>query len=351
MRSALGGGDDRADDGGRVERVADGQAAGGGLQARRRAGRGCPAGRAPGWARCRSGRSGRPTRWRWRRRRCARSASSNTTAAPLPPSSSSRRFMSRPATSPMRRPTAVEPVKLTMSTCGRGDQRLAGVGAAAGDDVDHAGREPGLDHGVGEPQHGQGVLRRGLDHDRVAHGQRGADLAGHVDQREVVGRDAGDDADGPALDHGAEQAAGRQGGRRASRWAAAGGRSARARRGRSGGSGRSSGAPAWSWRPACVAPVSACTSGTRSSTWSASMSASRASSAAAVLGRGAAPRRERLGRGPGGGRSTWSTDTSGAWPTTSSVAGLTIVVGAPVRRPPGRPPRALRTRARSRLRH
>ncbi len=46
----------------------------------------------------------------------ARSASSNTTPAPLPPSSSSRRFMSRPATSPIARPTGVEPVKLTMST-------------------------------------------------------------------------------------------------------------------------------------------------------------------------------------------------------------------------------------------
>ncbi len=28
--------------------------------------------------------------------------------------------------------------------------------------------------------------------------------------------------------------------------------------------------------------------------------------------------------------STWATDASGAWPTTSSVAGLTIVVGAAV---------------------
>ena len=45
----------------------------------------------------------------------SRSASSNTSAAPLPPSSSSRRFMLRPPASPMRWPTAVEPVKLTMS--------------------------------------------------------------------------------------------------------------------------------------------------------------------------------------------------------------------------------------------
>ena len=47
-----------------------------------------------------------------------RSASSNTRPTPLPPSSKSSRFMSRPATSPIRWPTTVEPVKLTMSTCG-----------------------------------------------------------------------------------------------------------------------------------------------------------------------------------------------------------------------------------------
>jgi hypothetical protein len=44
------------------------------------------------------------------------SASSNTSAAPLPPSSSSVRFIVRPATSPMRTPTPVEPVNDTMST-------------------------------------------------------------------------------------------------------------------------------------------------------------------------------------------------------------------------------------------
>lgn len=44
------------------------------------------------------------------------SASSKTTAAPFPPSSISWRFIPRPHTSAIRRPTAVEPVKLTMST-------------------------------------------------------------------------------------------------------------------------------------------------------------------------------------------------------------------------------------------
>lgn len=46
------------------------------------------------------------------------SASSKTTAAPLPPSSISWRFIPRPHTSAIRCPTAVEPVKLTMSTSG-----------------------------------------------------------------------------------------------------------------------------------------------------------------------------------------------------------------------------------------
>ncbi|GDY85035.1 hypothetical protein SAVCW2_42340 [Streptomyces avermitilis] len=49
----------------------------------------------------------------------ARSASSKTSAAPFPPSSINCRFMPRPHTSAMRCPTAVEPVKLTMSTSGQ----------------------------------------------------------------------------------------------------------------------------------------------------------------------------------------------------------------------------------------
>ena len=47
-----------------------------------------------------------------------RSASSKTRAAPFPPSSINWRFMPRPHTSAIRCPTAVEPVKLTMSTSG-----------------------------------------------------------------------------------------------------------------------------------------------------------------------------------------------------------------------------------------
>ena len=63
-------------------------------------------------------------------------------AAPLPPSSSSWRFMPRPRPRRCGWPTEVDPVNETMSTCGRGDQRLAGLGAAAGDDVDDPGGNP-----------------------------------------------------------------------------------------------------------------------------------------------------------------------------------------------------------------
>ena len=158
--------------------------------------------------------------------------------------------MSRPATSPMRWPTAVEPVKLTMSTCGEATSASPASAPLPVTMLTTPGGNPASTTASANAQHGQRVLRRGLDHDRVAHGQRGADLAGHVDQREVVGRDAGDHADRLALGHGAEQAAGRQRPWRASRSAPAAGRSARWRPGRSGGSGRRSGAPAWSWPPA-----------------------------------------------------------------------------------------------------
>ena len=46
------------------------------------------------------------------------SASGSTIAADLPPSSSTHGLISDPHASPIRLPTLVEPVKLTMSTCG-----------------------------------------------------------------------------------------------------------------------------------------------------------------------------------------------------------------------------------------
>ena len=52
--------------------------------------------------------------------------------------------MSRPATSAMRSPTRGRAGEADHVDVGRGDERLAGLGAAAGDDVDDAGREAGL---------------------------------------------------------------------------------------------------------------------------------------------------------------------------------------------------------------
>ena len=125
-----------------------------------------------------------------------RSASSNTSPTPLPPSSSSRRFMSRPATSPMRWPTTVEPVKLTMSTCGEATRAAPASAPLPVRTLTTPGGNPASTTASAKREDGQRVLRRGLHDDRVAHGQRGADLAGHVHQREVVRRDGGDDADG-----------------------------------------------------------------------------------------------------------------------------------------------------------
>ena len=205
--------------------------------------------------------------------------------------------MSRPATSPMRRPTTVEPVKLTMSTCGEATRASPASAPAAGDDVDDAGREAGLDHRVGEPQHGEGVLGGRLDDHGVAHGQGRADLAGHVDQREVVRRDGGDDADRPALDHRAEQAAGGERGRGHLGRRQREGDAARGRPGRSAGTARWSGAPAWSWPPAGWRRSRPGPAARGRGPARARMSARRDSSADRSSGGGAAPGRERLGGG------------------------------------------------------
>ena len=128
-----------------------------------------------------------------RRMAVGRSASARTKAAPLPPSSISRRFMVLPPASKIREPTTVLPVKLIMSTRGSRPAPRRSRGAT-GHQVDHPGREP---HLVEHPHHlddAQWVLGGGLDDDGVPHGQRRADLAGHAGEWEVVGRDAADHA-------------------------------------------------------------------------------------------------------------------------------------------------------------
>ena len=71
------------------------------------------------------------------------SASSSTTSAELPPSSRWARLRCRPASSPTRRPAAVEPVNEMTRTSGWVTMRLADVGAA-GQHLQHARRQPGL---------------------------------------------------------------------------------------------------------------------------------------------------------------------------------------------------------------
>ena len=142
------------------------------------------------------------------------SASSNTSAAPLPPSSSSVRFIVRPPTSAMRRPTPVEPVNETMSTSRLSTSASPVAGRRAGDDVDDAFGEADLVHDPHELDHRERVLRRGPHDHRVAHRQRGPELARHVDDREVVRRDARDDADRRAAHDRTHQPARRERGRR-----------------------------------------------------------------------------------------------------------------------------------------
>ena len=65
-----------------------------------------------------------------------------------------------------------------------GDQRAASV-PRTGEDVDHAGRKVGLLADLGEGQRGQRRGLGGLEHHRVAASQRGRDLPGQHEQREV----------------------------------------------------------------------------------------------------------------------------------------------------------------------
>ena len=65
-----------------------------------------------------------------------------------------------------------------------GDQVLGRL-ARGGDDVDHAGREPGLGDQVGHREQRQRVRVRGLDHGRAAGHDRRRDLLGDARQREV----------------------------------------------------------------------------------------------------------------------------------------------------------------------
>ena len=95
----------------------------------------------------------------------------------------------------MRRPVAVEPVKVTMSTMGFEVELVAHL-AVPGDHVEHAGRDPRLGGGLGDHH---GVERRpGVRlEDHGAAGREGRRHLHDVEHEgEVERRDGGDHADG-----------------------------------------------------------------------------------------------------------------------------------------------------------
>ena len=73
-------------------------------------------------------------------------------------------------------------------------QRLAGGHAIALHDVEDARRHAGIDGEFGQPKHGVGGQLGGFQHDRVAGGERSADLPRGHHEREVPRRDRADHA-------------------------------------------------------------------------------------------------------------------------------------------------------------
>ena len=126
------------------------------------------------------------------------STSSKTTTGALPPSSRWTRLSVSAACSAIHLPVSTEPVSETMSTSSWSTSAAPGV-VAAGDHVEHAlGQE--LGGRLGELEGRQRRRRRRLEHDRVAGGQRRADLPDRHHQRVVPRRDLADDADRLAAD-------------------------------------------------------------------------------------------------------------------------------------------------------
>ena len=94
----------------------------------------------------------------------------------------------------MERPTAVEPVKVTLATSGCDVQFGAHHLAAAVDDVEHAGRQAGLVQGLGENLGLDGAHLAGLDDDGAAGGQRGRKFAADGADIAIPRADGGHDA-------------------------------------------------------------------------------------------------------------------------------------------------------------
>ena len=75
------------------------------------------------------------------------------------------------------------------------DHPLADDGALAGDDVDHALRDPGVEDELAEPQSRERRQLGRLQHDRVPAGESRAELPAGDVEREVPGHDQADDAE------------------------------------------------------------------------------------------------------------------------------------------------------------
>ena len=112
----------------------------------------------------------------------------------LPPSSSVTRLSARPHLAPISRPTAVEPVKATLSTPGWSTS-AAPVSPSPVSTLTRARGEAGLERQLAEPQRRQRRLLGRLQDDRAARGERRGDLPDRHQQREVPGDDLRADAD------------------------------------------------------------------------------------------------------------------------------------------------------------
>ena len=113
----------------------------------------------------------------------SRSASSKTTNGLLPPSSIENFF--RPAVWTMRLPVRGRAGERDRAHVGVRDQRLAGLAAVAVDDVEHAGRDAGLERQLAEARGGQRRQLAHLQHRGVAEREARRDLPGRRHERHV----------------------------------------------------------------------------------------------------------------------------------------------------------------------
>ena len=135
--------------------------------------------------------------------------SSRITAADFPPSSSVQRAIRSPHNDAMRRPAAVEPVNVILSTPGLRDEQLRHF-AVGRHDVEHAGWQTDLLRDLGEHVALARRFGRRLEHDGAAGEERGADLVADERDRRVPRDDRADDTDRLAHEQSVLAAAGRR---------------------------------------------------------------------------------------------------------------------------------------------